>query len=298
MSLLLLVAIAAAIPSSRGTFFQWQVVENIASQVAVPGALAVGMTFVILSGGIDLSVGSAVALISVVAAQWAASGQSLPVIALYCLFLGAVIGFVNGSLIAITGLQPFLITLASMASLRGIAFLYTKSNISGLPPVLKPLKESLFGIPMQAVLLLALVVAAWLFLTKTIYGRNLYAIGGNEEASRLSGVHVSRVKIATYVLNGICVGIAALLLVSRTNNGEPGGAMSLELDAIAAVVVGGASLLGGIGSIWGSLTGAVFIQTLSLLMILWSIDDKLALGLKGPVILLAVALQARRSKSS
>jgi ribose transport system permease protein len=291
ISLVLLLIAAALVPGSSGRFFQVDALHNIASQVAVPGALAVGMTLVILTGGIDLSVGSMVALLNVVAAQSALSGRPLMVVVVYVLLLGLLLGTLNGVLVATTKLQPFIVTLATMASFRGAAFLYTRSNISGFDPIFAPLQAKWGGVPVQAVLLLAMVVGAWWFLSKTVMGRSIYAVGGNEEAARLSGLPVERVRVNAYALNGLCVAIAALLLTSRTNNGEPGGSVSLELDAIAAVVVGGASLFGGVGSIWGSLTGALFIQVLSLLMILWSIDDKLALGLKGPIILLAVYLQ-------
>lgn len=297
ISLLLLVIAAALIPSSRTAFFQAQTFENIASQVAVPGALAIGMTFVILTGGIDLSVGSMAALLSVVAATWAYSGASLAPTIAYVLLLGTILGLINGTLVAYTRLQPFIVTLAAMATLRGVSFLYTRSNVSGFKPIFQPLQEKVFGVPVHAIVLVGITVLGWLFLTKTVYGRYIYTVGDNEEAARLCGVPVNRVKIIAYAINGFCVAIAALVLVARTNVGEPGGGIEFELNAIAAVVVGGASLFGGIGSIWGSFTGALFIQMLSLLMILWSIDDKLALGLKGPIILLAVWLQSIGRKS-
>jgi ribose transport system permease protein len=293
VSLLVLVLLAACFASSRSTFFQTDAIANIAGQVAVPGSLAVGMTFVILTGGIDLSVGSMCALLSVIAARWAESGTSLPVTASYVLLVGSLLGALNGLLVSMTRLQPFVVTLAAMVSLRGVAHLYSENhNISGFPPIFAPFQSAWGPVPVQAMLLIGMVSVSWILLTKTPFGRRVYAIGGNEDAAFLSGVRVRATKVAAYAINGVCVGVAALVLVSRTNNGEPGGAGGYELDAIAAVVVGGASLVGGVGSIWGTLFGAVFIQTLSLLMILWSIPDKLALGLKGPIILLAVWLQS------
>ncbi|MCH8273960.1 MAG: ABC transporter permease, partial [Armatimonadetes bacterium] len=245
ISVALLVVAAAVIPESRAAFFQSATLENIPAQLAVPGALAVGMTFVILTGGIDLSVGSMMALLNVVAAQWASSGQPLHVVLPYVLFLGLALGAVTGLVVAYTRMQPFVVTLAAMVSLRGIAFLYTKNNISGFPPIFDPLESRWGDVPMQAVLLAAMVLCGWSFLTKTTYGRYVYAVGGNEEAARLSGVPVRRVKVMAYALNGLCVAVAALLLTARLDNGEPGGSIGMELDAIAAVVVGGASLVGG-----------------------------------------------------
>lgn len=297
ISLVLLLAAAALIPASRQSFFQPGAYESIASQVAVPGALAIGMTFVILTGGIDLSVGSMVALLTVVAAKWALVGHSFAFVSVGVLALGAMFGAINGLLVALTGLQAFIVTLASMATLRGAAFLYTRSNVSGFQPIFSPFQGKVGPIPVHALLLVAMATLGWLFLAKTRYGRYIYAVGGNESAARLSGVPVSGVKVLAYGVNGFCAAIASLLLLARTNVGEPGGAIEFELNAIAAAVVGGASLFGGYGSIWGSFTGAVFMQTLTVLMILWSIDDKLALGLKGPIILLAVYLQSLGRKS-
>lgn len=292
VSLLLLVLIAALIESSRNSFFQWATVENISAQVAVTGVLSVGMTFVILTGGIDLSVGSMCAVVSVCGAKLALAGYSAWQVVPAMVCIGGAFGLINGLLVAHSRVQPFVITLASMASLRGAAFLISPNNVSGFPNIFEPFQSSLRGVPIQAALLLCLVVTSWILLKKTVFGRHIYATGGNETAAHMSAAPVRQTKVLAYTISGLCVGIAAVLLVARTNNGEPGGAVSYELDAIAAVVIGGSSLLGGRGGVWGTLLGAVFMQSLSLLMILWGIHDKLALLLKGPIILIAVILQS------
>jgi ribose transport system permease protein len=296
VSLALLVLAASLFGSSREWFFQYATVGTVAGQMAVIGVMAVGMTFVILTGGIDLSVGSMCALIGVCGAKLALGGHPLWQCAAAMLLLGALLGLINGVLVAATTVQPFVITLASMASLRGAAYLISPNNVSGFPKLFEPFQGAVYGLPVNAILLISLVVIGWWILRRTVFGRYVYAVGGNETACRYSAAPVARTKVLVYTINGICVGLAAILLIARTNNGEPGGATAYELDAIAAVVIGGASLVGGYGSVVGTLFGAVFMQTLSHLMVLWGIGDKLALLLKGPIILAAVLLQANRRR--
>lgn len=286
--LALLLIVAAVL---NQTFFTTQNLANIVNQVAIPGTLALGMTLVILSGGIDLSVGSHTALIACVVALMTKAGYGLPAIILAAIGLAAAIGLVIGWLISATRMQPFVVTLAAMVSLRGVVFLITKNNVSGLGDTLKPFQESWLGVPAPAWLLLVLTAILALAMQNTPWGRRIYAVGGNAEAARTSGVNVHRIRISVYAANGVFVGITGILLVARTRIGEPGGAMGYELDAIAAAVVGGASLLGGIGNVLGSLVGALFIASMNVLIVLQGIDDKIGMGLKGPIILLAVALQ-------
>lgn len=286
--MILLLAVALVL---EPVFFSAQNWNNVLNQVAIPGTLAVGMTFVILTGGIDLSVGSHLALLSCVTAVWIRSGTSLGVTAAYVLGLGVAIGALIGAIVSWTRMQAFVVTLAAMVSLRGVAFLYTRNNVSGLGDGMRPLQGSWLGLPVAGWLLLGLVASTWWVLSKTVFGRRVYAIGGNETAAHLAGVPVDRVRIGAYAMNGFCVGLASLLMVARNGNAEPGGAIGYELDAIAAAVVGGTSLLGGYGNMLGTLVGALFITCLNVLINLRGIDDKLGMGLKGPILLLAVYLQ-------
>lgn len=273
-------------------FFVPDNLRNIFNQCAIPGVLAIGMTFVILTGGIDLSVGSLLALLNCIVATWGKSGAGLLPTAAYVLALGAIVGALIGTVVSFSRLQPFVVTLAAMVSLRGIAFVYTKNaNVSGVGDFLAPFKESWLGMPVTAWALFGLLALASLLLAKTVFGRRIYAIGGNETAAHLSGVPVAWTRIGAYALNGLCVGVAALLLTARTNNGQPGAALSYELDAIAAVVVGGSSLLGGYGNALGSVVGALFIVSTDTLLNLRGVDDKIGLGLKGIILLLAVYVQ-------
>lgn len=285
--LLLLVALLL-----NRAFFEPENLHNIVQQLAIPGVLAVGMTFVIVSGGIDLSVGSMLALLNCVVATWGRAGTPLIPTVLYVLALGTAIGALMGGIISVTRMQPFVVTLGGMVSLRGVSFLYTKNaNISGISDFLQPIQGAWLGLPIAGWIMLALALTGGLVLAKSVFGRQIYSVGGNIRAARFSGVPVDRVRIGAYAFNGFCVAVAAILLTARTNNGQPGAALNYELDAIAAVVIGGASLLGGYGNVFGSLVGAVFILCTNILLILEAVNDKVGLGLKGIILLVAVYLQ-------
>ncbi len=297
-------------------FRTWTNFANILEQVAITGVLSVGMTFVIITGGIDLSVGSGVAFFSCASALWIVGGHlSLPIIVLLTLGLGAVVGSISGGIIARTGLQPFVVTLAMMVSLRGLAYIITHSTfVTGLGSSLDFFKSSvmvpiprflqpLFGtaetwnrIPLFAIFLIIVVFLAQILLVRTKFGRQVISIGGNEEAARLSGIPVNRVKILVYMLNGILVATAAIMYTARNQSGAPGTAVGYELDAIASVVVGGTSLMGGRGAVTGTLLGTLFIGILGNVLQLNGVDYYVGLGLEGPIILLAVLLQPGRKR--
>ncbi len=297
-------------------FRSWDNFANVFRQTSITGVLAVGMTFVILTGGIELSVGSGLAFLSCVAALLARRAD-LPFAAVILLVigLGGLVGGINGAMVARGRFQPFIATLAAMVTLRGLAFRVTGSSIVTSPDLearfrifsgsfAVPIPAFLWRLlgtdhvwnplPVFAVFFLAAVVLGHLVLTRTRTGRYIVSIGGNEEAARLSGVPVTRDKMLVYALNGLLVGLAALMFTARTNSGDPGSAVGYELDAIAAVVVGGTSLSGGKGSIIGTLIGALFIGVLNNILQLNSIDRYTALALEGPIILFAVALQRKR----
>lgn len=297
-------------------FRSWDNFANIFRQTSITGVLAVGMTFVIMTGGIELSVGSALALLGCTAAM-VARNNSVPLllVAVAVLALGGLVGTVNGTLVAKGRYQPFIATLAAMVTLRGLAFRVTGSTIITSPNLegrfrlfnsnfYLPVPSFLWGvvgtdrlwnpIPVFAVFFLAAVILGHILLTRTTFGRHVTSIGGNEEATRLSGVAVDRNKILVYALNGLLVGLAALMFTALTNSGDPGSAIGYELDAIAAVVVGGTALSGGRGSLIGTLTGALFIGVLNNVLQLNSIDRYTALALEGPILLLTVALQRKR----
>jgi ribose/xylose/arabinose/galactoside ABC-type transport system permease subunit len=262
---------------------------NIALSFAVIGILAVGMTFVILTGGIDLSIGSVVALAGVSAALIAQSGSSVLGFGV-ALLIGILCGAFNGVTVAYFRVPPFIVTLAVLTIARGVAFILAGGrSIGDLPESFSWLgKASPGGIPLSVVIMLLTFAAGWFLLAHTRFGRYVYAIGGNPEASFLAGIDVKKTTLWVYVLNGVLVGLAAIVLASRLGAGVPNSGIQYELDVIAAVVVGGTSLSGGRGSIVFTLLGAIFIAILNNGLNLAGIDPYLQKVFLGAVILLAV----------
>jgi ribose transport system permease protein len=296
--LLLLIAVFDT-PHSDGpgtlfhsVFFSVGNLQNVLSQLAVPGCLAVGATFVILVGGIDLSAGSALGLLNCICAKWLVNGASTPVTIGYVLAIGTLTGAVLGAIVCFTRLQPFVVTLAGMVSLRGIAFVYTNNaNVSGMKGQLAFFESPWLGLPIDGWILLLLTLIGTIVLSKTVFGRRVYAIGGNSEAARYAGVPVDRVRIGAFAINGFCIALAAILFTARTSNGQPSAGMGYELDAITAAVVGGTALSGGYGNVIGTFVGALFIVCLNVLLILDGVSYYVGQGWKGVIILLAVYLQ-------
>jgi ribose/xylose/arabinose/galactoside ABC-type transport system permease subunit len=237
---------------------------NVAEQTAIVGVLAAGMTFVILTGGIDLSVGSVVALAGVVLGLALRAGAPVPAAVAAALLAGAACGAANGALVTLGGLPPFIVTLGMMSVARGGALLLTDGRpVSGFPAGLRALATARpLGVPAPALVMLALFAAAHLVLARTTFGRYVYAVGGNEEAARVSGVRVRAHKAAVYVVSGALAAACAVLLTARLDSAQPIAGMAYELDAIAAVVIGGTSLLGGAGTVLGTLAGALTMGVL------------------------------------
>ncbi|WP_342508691.1 ribose ABC transporter permease [Sporosarcina sp. FSL K6-2383] len=272
---------------------------NVLRQVSINALIAFGMTFVILTGGIDLSVGSILALTGAVTAGMMASGVD-PVLAMFLgLLLGAVLGAINGVIIAKGKVAPFIATLATMTIFRGLTLVYTEGRpISGLgdSQAFQLLgKGYFFGIPVPVITMAITFGVLYFILKKTTFGRRVYAVGGNEEASRLSGISVDRIKIYVYSLTGALAALAALILTSRLNSAQPTAGSMFELDAIAAVVLGGTSLTGGRGWIVGTLIGALIIGVLNNGLNLIGVSSFFQQVVKGAVILVAVLLDRKKT---
>ena len=277
---------------------------NVALQIAIYGILAVGMTLVIITGGIDLSIGSIVALAGVVVAGMSEKLSHQPVLGtLLAIILGIGIGLISGSFsgLMITRLRvpPFIVTLALMTIGRGLAFIFTGGfSIGNLPLEFGVLGRGHLGpVPVPVVTMALVFLGGYLLLSKSRYGRYIYAIGGNEEASRLSGIDTRSVVRMVYILNGALAGLAGITLASRLGAGVPNSGLQYELDVIAAVVVGGTSLMGGVGSVMGTFWGTVFIGILNNGLNLANVDpytQKVALGV---VILMAVLLDRLSNKA-
>jgi ribose transport system permease protein len=268
---------------------------NVLRQSSVIGVLAIGMTFVIATSGIDLSVGSMVACAAAVAGQLADSG-SLAFL-LGALATGIVLGSVNGGLIAYGRVVPFIATLAMFAMARGAALWVsdkTPVSIFDLAAVRWFGTGEIVGIPSAVIVFLVVAVAGWILLNRTSYGRHVVAVGGNREAARIAGVRVARIVFSVYVLSGICVAVAAILVSGRLSSASPVIGTLYELDAIAAVVIGGTALSGGRATIVGTVLGVLTFALIFNIMTLMDLAVEVQQVTKGLIIVAAVLLQRKQ----
>lgn len=276
---------------------------NILRQISVNLCLSIGMTLVILSGGIDLSVGAILALSGAVAAGLLKNGIALPGFNVLLQFttagaivagvvVGAALGWCNGATITRFKLPPFVATLGMFSIARGLTMLWTGGfPITGLGPTFGHLGTgALLGIPMPVWIMTALVGIFVVVTRRMRFGRHLYAVGGNERAARLTGLHVNRIKIAVYTLAGALAAVAGLIVTARLDSAQPNAGLGYELDSIAAVVIGGTSLSGGRGSVMGTVLGCLIIGVLNNGLFLLNVSPFWQQVIKGLVILLAVAI--------
>ena len=271
---------------------------NLLRQISINGLIAFGMTFVILTGGIDLSVGSILALSSACIALMITSGVD-PIIAIILgVLIGFILGVVNGLFVTKGNMAPFIATLATMTIFRGLTLVVTDGNpITNLGDnYLFQLfgKGYFFGVPVPAVTMTIVFIVLFILLHKTTFGRHTYAIGGNEIASKISGIKVNRVKILIYGISGLMSALAGAILTSRLNSAQPTAGTAYELDAIAAVVLGGTSLTGGKGRIVGTLIGVLIIGVLNNGLNLLGVSSCYQQVVKGVVILIAVLIDRKK----
>ena len=280
-------------------FFTLPNLLNILQQSSINALIALGMTLVIISGGIDLSVGPSAALSAVLGATLMVSGVPVPLAILATLGVGALCGLFSGTLIAYAGLQPFIVTLGGLSLFRAIALIYTGGNpIFGIPPSFRSLVNStLFGVPMPIVVVAVIALLLWTVMNKTPLGEYILAIGGNEEAARVAGVPVKRTKVTVYIFSGLLASLASLILIGRLGAAEPTIGNLWELDAIAAAAIGGASLRGGKGSIFGTLIGVIILGALRNGLTLLNIQAFYQLLATGLIIIIAMLIdRATRGK--
>lgn len=289
--ILILLAVVFALGSDQ--FLTPSNLANIALQVSILGVLAVGMTFVILTAGIDLSVGSLVALTGALAAGLAVRQElgTFPAI-LLALVAGMAAGGVSGLLIVKGKMPPFVATLAMLAAARGLTLVYTEGRpIAGIDESFIAIAgESVLGVPLPVIIMFVVFGIAYFVLRFTRYGNYVYATGGNEEISRLAGIKTNWIIASVYVISGLTAAIGGVLLVSRLWSAQPNAAVGLELDVIAAPVLGGVSLFGGVGSVTGAIVGAFIIGILSNGLNLMGVPSFYQQVIKGVVLILAVML--------
>lgn len=271
---------------------------NVAQQISINAIIAVGMTFVIITAGIDLSVGSLVAFSGVVLASVLQAGVPLPIAILVGLGVGLSCGMINGLLITQGRIPPFISTLGMMSVARGAALLYTKGRpVSGFSENFRYLATGeIFHIPVPVIIMGVVYIIAHFVLNRTKLGRYAYAIGGNEEAAILSGINVKLYKTMVYALCGLLSGLAALILTARLNSAQPIAGNMYELDAIAATVIGGTSLMGGEGTVLGTLIGALIMGVLRNGLNLLGVSSFIQQIVIGSVIIIAVLLDMALKK--
>jgi ribose transport system permease protein len=311
--ILILVVAAVLSPERNGenVFLDSRNLLNIIRFASENGIIAIGMTLVIITGGIDLSVGAVMALCAVASAiTMMQYDMSLPMTLLIVLSIGTAAGLVNGIISTRLRLQSFITTLATMSVARGIASLWADGYAipisygdgENLAP---PLYRTLFAgsieifelsVPVQVFYFLGIAVIASFVLRQTRFGRHIYAVGGNDTAARLSGINVNRVRIAVFAITGFLVGIAALLHSALVSQGSHIDGQGYELNAIAAVVIGGTNLMGGVGTIGGTVIGALILQILDNILGLRNVQSEYQAILKGVIIVLAVVLQRQRRR--
>ncbi|MDE1513995.1 ribose ABC transporter permease [Vibrio sp. dsl-7] len=293
-SLIALLLLVVVVSFLNPNFFTVDNLLNILRQTSVNAIIAVGMTLVILTAGIDLSVGSVLALCGAFAASLVAMEVPVLVAVPTALLAGAVLGAISGMIIAKGKVQAFIATLVTMTLLRGVTMVYTDGR-----PISTGFTDTAdafawfgtgyaLGIPVPVWLMVAVFASAWYLLNHTRFGRYIYAVGGNESATRLSGINVDSVKIGVYALCGLLAALAGIIVTSRLSSAQPTAGMGYELDAIAAVVLGGTSLMGGKGRIMGTLIGALIIGFLNNALNLLDVSSYYQMIAKAVVILLAV----------
>ena len=297
--LFVILLVGLALSFTTDTFLSVANLTNVARQVSINGILAVGVTFVLLTAGVDLSLGSVVALSGVACATFAHPGDHPVFVPIAVgLLTGAACGLVNGVLVTRGGVAPFIVTLGMMTIARGLALIVSGGRpVANMSNELTALAGDFLGIPIPVLCFAGVALAAWFFLRNFRLGRHIYAVGGNEHAARAAGVPVERVKLFAYGLCGLLTGLAGVVLAARITTGQPNAGQAYELDAIAAVVIGGTSLAGGVGTITGTLLGVLLIGVINNGLDLLGVSSYYQAVIKGVIIVGAVWLDRRQARS-
>lgn len=295
--ILALFILAVIVTTLNPSFIQPSNLLNLLRQVSINTLIAFGMTFVIITGGIDLSVGSVLGLVGALTAGLMVQGVPAIIAIIGGILFGGILGMINGFVITKGNVAPFIATLASMTIYRGLTLVYTNGNpITGFGDsyVFQFLGRGyLFGIPFPVVIMLVVFVILYVLLHKTTFGRKTYSVGGNETAAYIAGINSNKVKIWIYGISGMASALAGLILTSRLNSAQPTAGASYEMDAIAAVVIGGTSMSGGKGRLVGTLIGALIIGTLNNGLNLLGVSSFYQQIVQGFVILIAVLLDRK-----
>jgi ribose transport system permease protein len=298
---LLILIVTMSFLSDR--FLTWSNIITVLRQTSINAVIATGMTFAILIGGIDLSVGSVLAITGAIAASLVASGMNIVLVIVLTLLIGLAIGLVNGLLISKGKLQPFIATLGTMTLLRGLTLVYTQGRPisifgSDASAVFSKIGTGYFlGVPIPVYIMLVVFFISWYILNHLKIGRYTYALGSNEEATMYSGIKTDNIKLFVYAAAGLLAALAGIIVTARLGSAQPTAGSGYELDAIAAVVIGGTSMAGGIGTIFGTAIGAIIIGILDNALNMLQVSSYYQDVAKGVVILIAVLLDRKQRKS-
>ena len=285
------IALVVVLTCLKPSFIQPGNLVNILKQASINGILAFGMMFVIIAGGFDMSVGSTVAFTGVLAAMLGQGQYPLIVPLLVAMLAGLAVGVVNGVGVAVGDLPPFIMTLGTMTAVRGLALLISNGKpVIGISAEYKAIAaSSVLGVPMLAVFLVVIILICSFVLAKTVYGRRVYACGGNLLAARVSGINTTKIRISTFAIAGLLAGLSGFLMTSR----QPNAAESYEMDAITACVVGGVSMSGGVGKSWGVVVGCLLITVIANGLDIMGVSSHWQKIVKGAIIVLAVLLDIK-----
>lgn len=296
--LLIMLGISAVLAALSPFFLTLANLTNVVLTMSVIGIVSIGMTYVMLAGGIDLSVGSTMGLSAVVAATFAKNGSPFILVVLIGLGIGFLIGLVNGLAITRLRVPPLIATLAMLSVAKGLQLIYSRGvTVFGLGDAVGWLGHGSIGpIPVPIVLLLLLYALASISLGRTAFGRKVYAVGGNERAARIVGIPVERIKISVYILSSTLASFGGLILISRLDSAPTVIGIGLELDTIAAVVIGGTSLTGGKGGVWGTLIGVAILALIQNALNLLNVSPYFTQLVQGLVIFTAVAIDMNRRR--
>lgn len=297
--IIVLVILIIAFGIGNSLFFTVNNFINIIRQISILGIITIGMSFVLISGGIDLSVGSQLSFIGVVTATMFTKYSINPLFACFIgIFIATLVGIMNGLFIANTKVPPLIATLATQQILLGLGYIISEGKpIYGLTPSVKFIGQGHIGpIPTPIIILIVLIFIGSFILNKTYLGRYFYAIGSNDEVARLSGINVRLVRTLAYGMCGLLAGIAAIIMMSRINSGSPTVGSGFEMDVLTAAVLGGVSVSGGEGKIFGAMVGALIIGVLSNGLIIMNVSEYYQMVIKGIVLASAIAFDSLNSK--
>lgn len=289
------IALVIVLTLLKPSFIQPSNLVNILKQASINGILSFGMMFVIIAGGFDMSVGSTVAFTGIVAALMGQGQYPIVVPLVMAMLAGLVVGVVNGVGVAVGDLPPFIMTLGTMTAVRGLALLASDGKpVTGISEGYKAVAaSSIAGIPMLAVFLVIVILICSFVLAKTVYGRRVYACGGNLQAARVSGINTTMIRISTFAIAGLLAGLSGFLMTSRVTIGQPTAAESYEMDAITACVVGGVSMSGGVGKPWGVVVGCLLITVITNGLDILGVSSHWQKIVKGLIIVLAVLIDVK-----